>query len=211
MISTDKAVRPTNVMGATKRIAEIYTQSRQSKTKFITTRFGNVLGSNGSVIPLFKKQLANGGPLTVTDFRITRYFMTIPEACNLVLQASSLGTNDEIFIFDMGKPVRIYDLAQRMIELSDKDAQIVEIGLRPGEKLIEELLNTSDNTKKTPYEKIMIADVKAFEKTYVDTVIEELHSALESGDNMKIVAQMKKIIPDYVSNNSVFCKLDEKN
>ena len=211
MISTDKAVRPTNVMGATKRIAEIYTQSRQSKTKFITTRFGNVLGSNGSVIPLFKKQLANGGPLTVTDFRITRYFMTIPEACNLVLQASSLGTNDEIFIFDMGKPVRIYDLAQRMIELSDKDAQIVEIGLRPGEKLIEELLNTSDNTKKTPYEKIMIADVKAFEKTYVDTVIEELHSALESGDDMKIVAQMKKISPDYVSNNSVFCKLDEKN
>ena len=137
--------------------------------------------------------------------------MTIPEACNLVLQASSLGTNDEIFIFDMGKPVRIYDLAQRMIELSDKDAQIVEIGLRPGEKLIEELLNTSDNTKKTSYEKIMIADVKAFEKTYVDTVIEELYAALETGDDMEIVAQMKKIIPDYVSNNSVFCKLDEKN
>jgi Predicted nucleoside-diphosphate sugar epimerases len=154
MISTDKAVNPTNVMGATKRIAEIYTQSRNSSTKFITTRFGNVLGSNGSVVPLFKKQLAAGGPLTITDKRIIRYFMTIPEACSLVMEAGSIGDDDDIFVFDMGKPVKIYDLAVRMIQLSGlKDIEIKEIGLRPGEKLYEELLATKENTIPTENKK----------------------------------------------------------
>ena len=212
MISTDKAVNPTNVMGATKRIAEIYTQSRKSKTQFITTRFGNVLGSNGSVVPLFQKQLAQGGPLTVTDKRIIRFFMTIPEACSLVMEAGSIGQSNEIFVFDMGQPVRIYDLAKRMIQLSGlENIEIKEVGLRPGEKLYEELLATKENTMPTDNPKIMRAQVRNYEASDVDALINELRQALVTCDDMAIVAQMKKIVPEFVSNNSVFCQLDKGN
>lgn len=211
MISTDKAVNPTNVMGATKRIAEIYTQSRKCKTQFITTRFGNVLGSNGSVVPLFQKQLAQGGPLTVTDKRIIRFFMTIPEACSLVMEAGSIGKNNEIFVFDMGQPVKIYDLAKKMIQLSGKtDIEIKEIGLRPGEKLYEELLATKENTLPTDNPKIMRAQVRNYEAADVDVLIEELAKALASCDDFSIVRQMKRIVPEFKSNNSVFCQLDQK-
>jgi len=211
MISTDKAVNPTNVMGATKRMAEIYTQSRHvDGTKFITTRFGNVLGSNGSVIPLFKKQLAQGGPLTVTDENIIRYFMTIPEACSLVLKASAMGEDGNIFVFDMGKPVRIYDLAQKMIKLSGvTDVQIEITGLRPGEKLYEELLATKENTIPTNIPKIMRAKVREYDSETVDKQLEELREALTSLDDFAIVAKMKEIIPEYVSNNSEFSVLDK--
>ena len=211
MISTDKAVNPTNVMGATKRMAEIYTQSRHvDGTKFITTRFGNVLGSNGSVIPLFKKQLAQGGPLTVTDENIIRYFMTIPEACSLVLKASAMGEDGNIFVFDMGKPVRIYDLAQKMIKLSGMtDVQIEITGLRPGEKLYEELLATKENTIPTNIPQIMRAKVREYDSETVDKQLEELMSALVSMDDFAIVAKMKEIIPEYVSNNSEFSVLDK--
>ena len=210
MISTDKAVNPTNVMGATKRIAEIYTQSRKCKTQFITTRFGNVLGSNGSVVPLFQKQLAQGGPLTVTDKRIIRFFMTIPEACSLVMEAGSIGKNNEIFVFDMGQPVKIYDMAKKMIQLSGQtNIEIKEIGLRPGEKLYEELLATKENTMPTDNPKIMRAQVRNYESNEVNMLIEELSKALATCDDFAIVRQMKRIVPEFKSNNSVFCQLDQ--
>lgn len=212
MISTDKAVNPTNVMGATKRIAEIYTQSRKCNTQFITSRFGNVLGSNGSVVPLFRKQLAQGGPLTVTDKRIIRFFMTIPEACSLVMEAGSIGQNNEIFVFDMGQPVKIYDLAQKMIQLSGKtDIKIKEVGLRPGEKLYEELLATKENTMPTDNPKIMRAQVRNYEAEEVNALIDGLAQALITCDEFAIVRQMKRIVPEFKSNNSVFCQLDQNN
>ena len=210
MISTDKAVNPTNVMGATKRMAEIYIQSRSSEvTRFVTTRFGNVLGSNGSVIPLFKKQLAAGGPLTVTHKDIIRYFMTIPEACNLVLEAGAMGEGGDIFVFDMGKPVKIYDMARKMIQLSGRQGiEIKEIGLRPGEKLYEELLATKENTIPTYHPKIMHAQVRRYASDEVDREYNELWSILETMDDMNIVAKMKHIVPEFRSNNSVYCQLD---
>ena len=210
MISTDKAVNPTNVMGATKRIAEIYTQSRQSNTKFITTRFGNVLGSNGSVVPLFRKQIEKGGPITVTDKRITRFFMTIPEACSLVLEAGSIGEGGDIFVFDMGEKVKIWDLAEKMRQLAHRpEIEIVETGLRPGEKLYEEVLANEENTIKTDNEKIMHAVVRKYEAHDVDVMLEKLHVELDTCDSMKIVAQMKIIVPEFKSNNSVFSALDK--
>jgi FlaA1/EpsC-like NDP-sugar epimerase len=212
MISTDKAVNPTNVMGATKRMAEIYIQSRSTDTThFVTTRFGNVLGSNGSVIPLFKKQLAAGGPLTVTHKDIIRYFMTIPEACNLVLEAGAMGEGGDIFVFDMGKPVKIYDMARKMIQLSGmRDIEIKEIGLRPGEKLYEELLATKENTIPTYHPKIMRAEVRRYPLDAIDREYNELWDVLESMDDKKIVAKMKNIVPEFLSNNSVYCELDKK-
>jgi len=210
MVSTDKAVNPTNVMGATKRIAEIYTQSRKGNTKFITTRFGNVLGSNGSVVPLFRKQIAQGGPITVTHKDITRYFMTIPEACSLVLEAGSIGNGGDIFVFDMGEKVKIWDLAVRMLQLAQRpDIKIVETGLRPGEKLYEEVLANEENTIKTDNEKIMHAKVRKYEADDVDNMIKQLYIELETCDPMKIVAQMKIIVPEFKSNNSVFSALDK--
>ena len=210
MISTDKAVNPTNVMGATKRIAEIYTQSRKGKTKFITTRFGNVLGSNGSVVPLFRKQIEKGGPITVTDRRITRFFMTIPEACSLVLEAGSIGEGGDIFVFDMDEKVKIWDLAEKMRKLAHRpDIEIIETGLRPGEKLYEEVLANEENTIKTDNEKIMHAVVRKYEAAEVDSMIAKLHDELETCDPMKIVAQMKVIVPEFKSNNSVFSQLDK--
>lgn len=210
MISTDKAVNPTNVMGATKRIAEIYTQSRNSKTKFVTTRFGNVLGSNGSVIPLFKKQLSHGGPLTVTDRNIIRYFMTIPEACSLVLEAGAIGDDDDIFVFDMGKPVKIYDLASKMIKLSHMpDVQIEITGLRPGEKLYEELLATKENTIPTEHPKIMRAKVREYTEEEVNAEIGKLLEVLPTCNDFEIVKQMKQIVPEFKSNNSVYQILDK--
>ena len=210
MISTDKAVNPTNVMGATKRIAEIYTQSRMGNTKFITTRFGNVLGSNGSVVPLFRKQIEQGGPITVTDRRITRFFMTIPEACSLVLEAGSIGEGGDIFVFDMGEKVKIWDLAEKMRKLAHRpEIEIIETGLRPGEKLYEEVLANEENTIKTENEKIMHAIVRKYEAAEVDNMIAKLHTELETCDPMKIVAQMKVIVPEFKSNNSVFSQLDK--
>lgn len=210
MISTDKAVNPTNVMGATKRMAEIYIQSRSTDTThFVTTRFGNVLGSNGSVIPLFKKQLAAGGPLTVTHRDIIRYFMTIPEACNLVLEAGAMGEGGDIFVFDMGKPVKIYDMARKMIQLSGlQGIEIKEIGLRPGEKLYEELLATKENTIPTYHPKIMRAQVRRYPLDAIDREYNELWNILEGMDDMKIVGKMKSIVPEFLSNNSVYCQLD---
>lgn len=212
MISTDKAVNPTNVMGCTKRMAEIYIQSRSTdKTRFVTTRFGNVLGSNGSVIPLFKKQLAAGGPLTVTHKDIIRYFMTIPEACSLVLEAGAMGKGGDIFVFDMGKPVRIYDLASRMIQLSGLHGiEIKEIGLRPGEKLYEELLATKENTIPTYHPKIMHAQVRQYKLEDVDREYSKLFDELITLDDMRIVAKMKDIVPEFKSNNSIYCSLDKK-
>ena len=211
MISTDKAVNPTNVMGATKRMAEIYIQSRSTEqTHFVTTRFGNVLGSNGSVIPLFKKQLAAGGPLTVTHKDIIRFFMTIPEACNLVLEAGAMGEGGDIFVFDMGKPVKIYDMAKKMIQLSGRHGiEIKEIGLRPGEKLYEELLATKENTIPTYHPKIMRAQVRKYPLDAIDREYNELWEILEGMDDMKIVAKMKNIVPEFLSNNSVYCQLDK--
>ena len=211
MISTDKAVNPTNVMGATKRMAEIYIQSRSNDTThFVTTRFGNVLGSNGSVIPLFKKQLAAGGPLTVTHKDIIRYFMTIPEACNLVLEAGAMGEGGDIFVFDMGKPVKIYDMARKMIQLSGlHNIEIKEIGLRPGEKLYEELLATKENNIPTYHPKIRRAQVRRYPLDAIDTAYNELWDILEGMDNMKIVGKMKAIVPEFLSNNSIYCQLDK--
>ncbi|MBQ6046403.1 MAG: polysaccharide biosynthesis protein [Bacteroidales bacterium] len=213
MVSTDKAVNPTNVMGASKRMAEIYIQSRSTEsTHFVTTRFGNVLGSNGSVIPLFKKQLAAGGPLTVTHKEITRYFMTIPEACSLVLEAGAMGEGGDIFVFDMGQPVKIYDLAVKMIQLSGlQGIEIKEIGLRPGEKLYEELLATKENTMPTYHSKIMRAQVRTYPLNDIDREYGELRELMPKMDEMELVAKMKEIVPEYVSNNSVFCTLDKKN
>lgn len=214
MISTDKAVNPTNVMGASKRISEMYVQalSAVSDTKFITTRFGNVLGSNGSVIPLFHKQIERGGPVTVTHPEITRYFMTIPEACQLVLEAAASGKGGEIFIFDMGKSVKIVDLAKKMIKLSgltlDKDIEIVYTGLRPGEKLHEELLNDSENTLPTHHPQIMKAKVVPEDYNIINTQVEQLIALFDQQDNLQIVSAMKAIVPEYISNNSEFELLD---
>lgn len=214
MISTDKAVRPTSVMGASKRIAEIYVQSlnKLEKTKFITTRFGNVLGSSGSVIPLFKEQIEKGGPITITDPHVTRYFMTIPEACSLVLEAGAMGKGGEIFIFDMGKSVKIIDLAKKMIQLSGltlgKDIQITYTGLRPGEKLFEELLNDKENTLPTYHPQIMIAKVQESDMASISAQVDELISLFGNQMNTEIVKKMKQIVPEYISNNSVFTELD---
>jgi FlaA1/EpsC-like NDP-sugar epimerase len=214
-VSTDKAVNPTNVMGASKRAAEIYIQAlnKKSTTKFITTRFGNVLGSNGSVIPRFKKQIESGGPITITHPEITRYFMTIPEACQLVLEAGAMGKGGEVFVFDMGKSVKIMDLAKKMIRLSgltlNKDIQIVTTGLRPGEKLYEELLNDGENTIPTHHAQIMIGKVIEYDFSEVDEHIDELISLFDSQENFKIVAKLKQLVPEYVSNNSVFEQLDK--
>ena len=216
MISTDKAVNPTNVMGSSKRIAEIYAQASNSKsdTKFITTRFGNVLGSNGSVILLFKKQIEKGGPITVTHPEITRYFMTIPEACQLVLQASLLGQGGEIFIFDMGKSVKIIDLAKKMVKLAGlelgKDIQIKFTGLRPGEKLYEELLADKENTIPTPHPQIMVAKVREYEYESISAEIKSLISLYETQNNTDIVKKMKEIVPEFISKSSEFEKLDAK-
>lgn len=229
MVSTDKAVRPTNVMGASKRIAEMYVQSYSNhvekhnisakngsvlKTKFITTRFGNVLGSNGSVIPRFKAQIQKGGPVTVTHPDITRYFMTIPEACRLVLEAGTLGNGGEIFIFDMGKSVKIVELAKKMIRLSglipNQDIKIEFTGLRPGEKLYEELLNDMENTLPTHHHKIMVAKVMVYD---FDSVAKQVLGLVETAcqyHDKEVVKQMKQLVPDFISNNSVYEELDQK-
>ncbi|PWH87071.1 polysaccharide biosynthesis protein [Brumimicrobium oceani] len=213
IISTDKAVNPTNVMGASKRIAEIYAQKKNEKsnTLYVTTRFGNVLGSNGSVIPLFKRQIEQGGPLTVTDENVTRYFMTIPEACQLVLEAGAMGDGGEIFVFDMGKPIKIIDLAKKMIRLSglelDKDIEIKISGLRPGEKLYEELLADKENALPTHHKQILRARNCPCPEGVI-AEIEKLIVLFESQNNEAIVAQMKQIVPEFVSNNSKYTKLD---
>ena len=214
MISTDKAVNPTNVMGASKRIAEIYAQNAsEGPTKFITTRFGNVLGSNGSVIPLFQRQLDQGGPLTVTDERITRYFMTIPEACQLVLEAGAMGDGGEIYVFDMGESVKIVDLAKKMIQLSGlklgKDIEIKFTGLRPGEKLYEELLAKEENTLPTHHPQILKAKMRQ-ESTEQRANIEELIGLFGMQNNTEIVRKMKQIVPEFISNNSDFEQLDKR-
>jgi FlaA1/EpsC-like NDP-sugar epimerase len=216
MISTDKAVNPTNVMGATKRVAEMYISSvskQQKITKFTTTRFGNVLGSNGSVIPLFKKQIEHGGPLTVTHEDITRYFMTIPEACRLVLEAGTMGEGGEIYIFDMGESVKIFDMAKRMISLSGlkypEEIDIKITGLRPGEKLYEELLADGENTVETYHEKIMIAKTQKVNNEQVLALIANLFLKKNKLNNAEIVSLIKEIVPEYVSNNSKYEKLDK--
>lgn len=221
LVSTDKAVNPTNVMGASKRIGEIYTQSldtdlskaNKKATRFITTRFGNVLGSNGSVIPYFKKQIEAGGPITVTDPDVTRFFMTIPEACQLVLEAGAIGKGGEIFIFDMGEPVKIIDLAKKMVQLSGlelgRDIQIEFCGLRPGEKLYEELLATHENSVATHHPKILIARVREYEFAEISKDISELINLFDKQDNIAIVAKMKQIVPEFISNNSPYEKLDK--
>lgn len=221
MISTDKAVNPTNVMGCSKRICEIYCQSLNKMinehagdkpvTQFVTTRFGNVLGSNGSVIPLFEKQIKNGGPVTVTDPNIIRFFMLIPEACKLVLEAGTHGSGGEIFVFDMGKPVKIADLAKRMIKLSGaKDIEIKYTGLRAGEKLYEEVLSTTENTLPSFHEKIRIAKVREYDYSEVSKQIDSLIALSHTYDDMAIVEKMKEIVPEYVSNNSKYSVLDKK-
>ena len=221
MISTDKAVNPTNVMGCTKRLAEIYCQSlfydaqrRGKKTQFITTRFGNVLGSNGSVIPLFRKQIASGGPVTVTHKEIIRYFMTIPEACSLVLEAGCMGNGGEIYIFDMGEPVKIYDMARRMISLAglkpDIDIKIEEIGLRPGEKLYEELLNDKEKTTATVNKKIMVAKVKTYEYQDVCAHIDKIIELASKGDVHAMIYAMKEFVPEYKSMHSKFEAIDKE-
>jgi FlaA1/EpsC-like NDP-sugar epimerase len=213
MVSTDKAVNPTNVMGATKRVAEMYASycAKQKSTQFIATRFGNVLGSNGSVIPLFKKQIAKGGPLTVTHAEITRYFMTIPEACQLVLEAGAMGKGGEVFVFDMGKSVKIFDLAKKMIQLSGfkypDEISIEIVGLRQGEKLYEELLSDEENTKATYHPKIMIAKVAASNETVLLESIDKLKFLSDLSDS-DIVRYLKKIVPEYKSNNSEYSSLD---
>ncbi len=224
MVSTDKAVNPTNVMGCSKRICEIYVQSLDRKlkkeallctgskeyTQFVTTRFGNVLGSNGSVIPLFREQIKNGGPVTVTDESIVRYFMLIPEACKLVLEAGTMGNGGEIFVFDMGKPVKIADLAKRMIALSGATGvEIKYTGLREGEKLYEEVLNEQEGTKPTFHEKIRIAQVREYDYAAVSKDIDELVEIAQTFDKMATVKKMKEIVPEYKSNNSVYEVLDE--
>ena len=223
MISTDKAVNPTNVMGCSKRICEIYVQSldrklkmeamseRKEYTQFVTTRFGNVLGSNGSVIPLFREQIKHGGPVTVTDERIVRFFMLIPEACKLVLEAGTKGNGGEIFVFDMGAPVKIADLAKRMIALSGaKNVKIEYTGLREGEKLYEEVLNELENTKPTFHEKIRIAQVREYDYEEVNKAIEDLVETAKLYDNMETVRKMKKMVPEYKSNNSVYEEIDRE-
>ncbi len=223
MVSTDKAVNPTNVMGASKRLAEIYVQSlsraislgaHRGHTKFITTRFGNVLGSNGSVIPYFRQQLENGGPITVTHPEIIRYFMTIPEACSLVLEAATMGEGNEIFVFDMGTPVKIVDLAKRMIELAGlqvgRDIEIVYTGLRPGEKLFEELLAQKENTLPTPNMKIFRARVREYDYEQVASQIKSLCEVAMEGESVEVVTKMKGIVPEYKSQNSEYERLDSE-
>ena len=222
MISTDKAVNPTNVMGCSKRICEIYCQSLNKKlweetqrtgkptTQFVTTRFGNVLGSNGSVIPIFKEQIKKGGPVTVTHKDIIRYFMLIPEACRLVLQAGTMGHGGEIYVFDMGKPVRIADLAQRMIDLSGaKDIEIKYTGLRDGEKLYEEVLNDAEQTKPTSHPKIMVAQVREYPYELALANEVELLELSHNADDMAIVKKMKEIVPEYKSQHSKYQVLDK--
>jgi FlaA1/EpsC-like NDP-sugar epimerase len=221
MVSTDKAVNPSNVMGASKRIAEKYVQSLQSHlfksnrmdTRFITTRFGNVLGSNGSVVPLFTRQIEQGGPITITHPDIIRYFMTIPEACQLVLEAGTMGNGGEIFIFDMGKPVKIIDLAKKMIKLAgltpEKDVKIQITGLRPGEKLYEELLNDTSKTLPTYHEKITIFQDKIEDYRDINGNVHELIDLSGSYDGYEIVRKMKSILPEFKSMNSTFQKIDE--
>ncbi len=220
MISTDKAVNPTNVMGATKRVAEVYVQSLnalvKSKTQFVITRFGNVLDSNGSVIPLFRKQIEKGGPITITHENVMRYFMTISEACNLVMEAGVMGEGGEIFAFDMGKPVKIIDLAKKMIQLSGltlgKDIFIEEIGLRPGEKLREELLTIKENVKPTYHSKIMIIKTSTYDYDIVMDTIKQIQKYYNGSiDNLLLVFKLKALVPEYVSNNSIYAKLDLKN
>lgn len=219
MISTDKAVNPTNIMGASKRICEIYIQSlsnrKDIKTQFITTRFGNVLGSNGSVIPIFKNQISKGGPVTVTHKDVIRYFMTIPEACQLVLEAGFLGKGGEIFLFDMGEPVRIYDLAKKMISLSgftpNVDIQIVEVGLRPGEKLYEELLADKEVTQPTSNKRIMIANIRPYQYRRAIQSINQMLENLFEMDDYHLVYIMKEIVPEFISSNSRFESLDVKS
>ncbi|MFC2100459.1 polysaccharide biosynthesis protein [Bacteroidota bacterium] len=214
MVSTDKAVNPTSIMGASKRIAEIYTQAlnQKGKTRFITTRFGNVLGSNGSVIPLFSKQIQKGGPITITHPDITRFFMTIPEACQLVLEAGSMGNGGEIYIFDMGKSMKILDVAKKMIKLSGltlgKDIQIIYTGLRPGEKLYEELLNKQENTLPTHNPLILIAKVKEYDLKTITDEVDQLFGKIDSSTNFEIVKTMKKIVPEFISKNSIYEQLD---
>jgi FlaA1/EpsC-like NDP-sugar epimerase len=222
LISTDKAVNPTNVMGASKRIAEMYVQSLHdhisqngiNSTKFITTRFGNVLGSNGSVIPLFKEQIEKGGPVTVTHPKVMRYFMTISEAVQLVIDAGAMGSGGEIFIFDMGKSVKIIDLARKMIKLSglepDIDIQIKLIGLREGEKLYEELLNDKENALPTYHKKILIANVRKVAYESISMQVGTLFSLINQKDEHKVVEQMKRIVPEFVSNVSRYEVLDRK-
>lgn len=222
MISTDKAVNPTNVMGCSKRICEIYCQALNNKlweetqrtgkptTQFITTRFGNVLGSNGSVIPIFKEQIRKGGPVTVTHPDIIRFFMLIPEACQLVLEAGTMGHGGEIFVFDMGKPVRIADLAQRMIDLSGaKDVQIKFTGLRDGEKLYEEVLNDAEQTKPTVHPKIKVASVREYPYEQALQNEKDLYELSFSYDDMAIVRKMKEIVPEYKSQHSKYEALDK--
>jgi FlaA1/EpsC-like NDP-sugar epimerase len=235
MISTDKAVNPTNVMGASKRIAEIYVQSLNNSlsadshifqnglsyinemdvkpiTRFITTRFGNVLGSNGSVIPRFKQQIEKGGPITVTHPNITRYFMTIPEACRLVLEAGCMGRGGEIFVFDMGKSVKIIDLAHKMIRLAglipNQDIKIEYSGLRPGEKLFEELLNDNENTMPTHHEKIMIGKVREYVFPEIEAAIYSLIASAKNSEDRQVVTKMKALVQEYKSQNSKFEELD---
>jgi len=214
MVSTDKAVNPTNVMGATKRVAELYTQSLNElgKTKFIATRFGNVLGSNGSVVPLFRKQIENGGPITVTHEEITRYFMTIPEACNLVLEAGAMGQGGEVFVFDMGEPVKILDMAKKMVKLSglelNKDIVIEITGLRPGEKLYEELIASTENTLPTHHPKIMVAKVDTYSNKAIMEHLDILTEIMIDGDVVGMVRKVKAIVPEYISQNSEFEALD---
>jgi len=216
MVSTDKAVNPTNVMGATKRVAEIYVQAlgQISTTRFITTRFGNVLGSSGSVIPVFRKQIEEGGPVTVTHPDITRYFMTIPEAVQLVLEAGAMGKGGEIFAFDMGQSVKIYDLARNMIQLSGlelgKDIELRITGLRPGEKLYEEVLANAENSLPTHHPKILIANVRPAEFKEVEKDIDELVALFDTQDNDRLVRKLKQVVPEYRSHNSEFEKLDRE-
>ncbi len=221
MISTDKAVNPTNIMGASKRIAEIYVQTlfyyyhkENNSTRFITTRFGNVLGSNGSVIPRFRAQIEAGGPVTVTNKKIIRYFMTIPEACQLVLEAGCMGNGGEIYVFDMGKPIKIYDLACRMISLAglkvNEDIKIVETGLRPGEKLYEELLNDKERTIATHHKKIMIAKVQTYEYHVIEEAVNRLFELAQQSNNHDLVREMKHILPEYHSQNSEWENIDKE-
>uniref|UniRef100_UPI0026334BA5 polysaccharide biosynthesis protein n=1 Tax=uncultured Porphyromonas sp. TaxID=159274 RepID=UPI0026334BA5 len=223
MISTDKAVNPTNVMGACKRACEMYIQSlgqaiaegrAEGKTIFVTTRFGNVLGSNGSVIGLFRRQIASGGPVTVTHKEIVRYFMSIPEACSLVLQASTLAERPQIFVFDMGQAHKIDELARRMIRLSgfepDKDIKIIYTGLRPGEKLYEEVLATTENTEPTSIDKIRIADIRPNDYAEVSEQVERILAAARSFRTEEAVRELKVLIPEFVSNNSPYQHIDEE-
>ncbi|MBR4980818.1 MAG: polysaccharide biosynthesis protein, partial [Bacteroidales bacterium] len=223
MISTDKAVNPTNIMGCSKRLAEIYVQSLglavekgevKGRTKFVTTRFGNVLGSNGSVIPRFRQQIEEGGPVTVTHKDITRFFMTIPEACRLVLEAATLSSGNQIFVFDMGEPIKIDQLARRMISLAgfvpDKDIKIEYSGLRPGEKLYEEVLSDKENTIPAFHKRIRIAKVREYEYKEADNVTQELATMAYKVEIPDMVRLMKKTVPEYISGNSKFCEYDVK-